>query len=38
MSKHEVLAWLAALGPFFSGACIGLCTILAALITRREGR
>ena len=28
------IAYLAALGPFFSGACIGLCTILAALIGR----
>lgn len=34
MNKHEELAYLAAFGPFFSGACIGLCTILAALITR----
>lgn len=34
MTKQEELAYLAAFGPFFSGACIGLCTILAAIITR----
>ena len=34
MSKHEIIAWFAALGPFFSGSFIGVCTIIAALITR----
>ena len=34
MNHHDVLAWLSATGPFFSGSCIGLCTIIAALLTR----
>ena len=34
MTQHDALLWIAALGPFFSGCCIGLCTIVAALLTR----
>lgn len=34
MSKHEMIAWVSAFGPFYSGSCIGLCTLLAAFIMR----
>ena len=34
MSTHDMITWLAALGPFFSGSFIGVCTIIAALITK----
>ena len=34
MNQHDTLAWLIACGPFFSGTCIGICTVVAALLTR----
>ena len=34
MSQHDALAWMAACGPYFSGVCIGACTIMAALLAR----
>jgi hypothetical protein len=34
MSQHDILAWVAACGPIPSGLCIGLCTVVAALIKR----
>ena len=34
MNNHDVLVWVAACGPIFSGICIGLCTIVAALLSR----
>ncbi len=34
MNQHELVAWIAALGPYISGCTIGLCAIVAALLAR----